>query len=181
MKLLFASDIHGSFHFCNKLLEVYNHEKPEKLILLGDLLYHGPRNNLSENYNTMETAKLLNSIKHNIICVKGNCDAQVDQMVLEFPIMSDYLLMYIDKRLVFLTHGHIYNKNNLPKLNKNDIMIHGHMHVPVIENINGIIYMNPGSVSLPKKNSPNTYMLYEDGLFQIKDFSNNIVSEYRID
>lgn len=180
MKFLFASDIHGSFHFCSKLIDVYNDEQPDKLILLGDLLYHGPRNNLSQNYNTMEVANLLNSIKQNIICVRGNCDAQVDQMVLEFPIMSDYLLMYIDQKLVFLTHGHIYNKNNLPNLNNGDIIIHGHTHVPTVENLNGITYINPGSISLPKNNTPNTYMLYEDGLFQIKDFSGNTFKEYKI-
>lgn len=180
MKLMFASDLHGSLFFCNKLINAYQNEKPQKLILLGDLLYHGPRNDLSKNYNTIEVAKLLNSIKNNLLCVHGNCDAEVDQMVLDFPIMSDYSIMYIENRLIFFTHGHIYNKNNLPKLNKNDIIICGHTHVQTIENINGIIYINPGSVSLPKQNNPNTYMIYENKTFKIKDFSSNIINQYNL-
>lgn len=177
---MFASDLHGSLFFCKKLIESYENENPQKLILLGDLLYHGPRNDLSKDYNTKEVAKLLNSIKNNILCVKGNCDAQVDQMVLDFPIMSDYSIMYLKNRMIFLTHGHIYNKYNLPYLSKNDIIIHGHTHIQTVEDLNGIIYINPGSVSLPKQNNPNTYMIYDDGLFEIKDFNQNIVNQYKM-
>ena len=180
MKLMFASDLHGSLFFCEKLLDAYKNEGAEKLILLGDLLYHGPRNNLSQNYDTMKVAERLNAVKKNLICVRGNCDAQVDQMVLDFPIMSDYSTIYLENRLIFLTHGHIYNRNNLPPLNKNDIMIQGHTHVPLIENINGIIIMNPGSVSLPKQNSPHSFMIYEDMEFKIKDFDGNIINSYKL-
>ncbi len=180
MKLMFASDLHGSLFFCEKLLDAYKNENAEKLILLGDLLYHGPRNNLSKNYDTIKVAEKLNAIKNNLLCVRGNCDAQVDQMVLNFPIMSDYSIIYLEKRLIFLTHGHIYNRNNLPPINKNDIMIQGHTHVPIIENINGIILMNPGSVSLPKQNSPHSFMIYEDTEFKIKDFDGNIINRYKL-
>lgn len=180
MKLMFASDLHGSLFFCEKLLDAYRNENAEKLILLGDLLYHGPRNNLSKNYDTIKVAEKLNAIKNNLLCVRGNCDAQVDQMVLNFPIMSDYSIIYLEKRLIFLTHGHIYNRNNLPPINKNDIMIQGHTHVPIIENINGIILMNPGSVSLPKQNSPHSFMIYEDAEFKIKDFDGNIINRYKL-
>lgn len=180
MKLIFASDIHGSLFFCEKLIDQYEKEQPDKLILLGDLLYHGPKNNLTQDYNTMQVAKLLNSIKKNIICVRGNCDAEVDQSILEFPISADFFNLYINDRLIFLTHGHIYNKNHLPILNDGDIIIHGHTHIPAIEKINNIIYMNPGSVSLPRGNSVNSFMLYHDNLFEIKDFSDNIIMKYEI-
>ena len=153
---------------------------PDKLILLGDLLYHGPKNNLTEDYNTMQVAQLLNSIKKNIICVRGNCDAEVDQSILEFPISADFFNLYINDRLIFLTHGHIYNKNHLPILNDGDIIIHGHTHIPAIEKINNIIYMNPGSVSLPRGNSVNSFMLYHDNLFEIKDFNDNIIMRCKI-
>lgn len=180
MKLIFASDIHGSLFFCEKLIDKYKKEQPDKLILLGDLLYHGPKNNLTQDYNTMQVAKLLNSIKKNIICVRGNCDAEVDQSILEFPISADFFNLYINDRLIFLTHGHIYNKNHLPILNDGDIIIHGHTHVPAIEKINNVIYMNPGSVSLPRGNSVNSFMLYHDNLFEIKDFNDNIIMRYKI-
>jgi len=180
MKLMFASDLHGSLFFCDKLMEAYKKESPDKLILLGDLLYHGPRNDLTKDYDTLKVAEMLNSVKDNLICVRGNCDAYVDQVVLEFPIMSDYSIIYLDGRTLFLTHGHIYNKNNLPNLNDGDIIIHGHTHVPVIEKINNIIYMNPGSVSAPRKNTPNTFMIYDNHEFKIKDFDNNIIYEYEI-
>ena len=180
MKLMFASDLHGSLFFCNKLMEAYKKENPDKLILLGDLLYHGPRNDLTKDYDTLKVAEMLNSIKDNLICVRGNCDADVDQVVLEFPIMSDYSSIYLDGRMLFLTHGHIYNKSNLPNLNDGDIIIHGHTHVPMIEKINNIIYMNPGSVSAPRQNNPNTFMIYDNHEFKIKDFDNNIVYEYKI-
>lgn len=180
MKLMFASDLHGSLFFCNKLMEAYKKETPDKLILLGDLLYHGPRNDLTKDYDTLKVAEMLNSIKDNLICVRGNCDADVDRAVLEFPIMSDYFIIYLDSRMLFLTHGHIYNKNNLPNLNDGDIIIHGHTHVPIIEKINNIIYMNPGSVSAPRQNNPNTFMIYDNHEFKIKDFDDNIIYEYKI-
>ena len=180
MKLMFASDLHGSLFFCEKLMCEYKKEKPDKLILLGDLLYHGPRNNLTKNYDTQKVAELLNSIKNNIICVQGNCDAEVDQAVLNFEIRADYINMYLENRLIFLTHGHIYNKNHLPFLNSGDIIIHGHTHVPTIEKIGEIIYINPGSVSLPRNNSQNSFMLYYNREFKVKDFDGKIIMHLKI-
>ena len=181
MKLMFASDLHGSLFFCSKLMEAYRKENPDKLILLGDLLYHGPGNGLTKDYDTLKVTEMLNSVKDSLICTRGNCDADVDQLVLEFPIMSDYSTIYLDGRMLFLTHGHIYNENNLPYLSSGDIIIHGHTHVPKIESIgNGIIYMNPGSVSAPRQNSRNTFMIYENHEFKIKDFDDNVIYKYKI-
>lgn len=180
MKLMFASDLHGSSFFCEKLIHEYEKEKPDKLVLLGDLLYHGPRNNLTKNYDTKKVAELLNSIKKHIICVRGNCDSEVDQAVLEFEIRVDYINMYLENRLIFLTHGHIYNKSHLPFLNSGDIIIHGHTHIPTIENIGDIIYINPGSISLPRNNNQNSFMLYANREFKIKDFYDNIIMRLKI-
>ena len=180
MKLMFASDLHGSLFFCEKLMREFEKEKPDKLILLGDLLYHGPRNNLTKNYDTQKVAELLNSIKNNIICVRGNCDSEVDQAVLNFEIRADYINMYLENRLIFLTHGHIYNKNHLPFLNSDDIIIHGHTHVPTIEKIGEIVYINPGSVSLPRNNSQNSFMLYYNREFEIKEFYDKMIMRLKI-
>lgn len=169
MKLMFASDIHGSEFYCKKALEAYKKEKPEKLILLGDLLYHGPRNDLPKDYNPKSVIALLNERKEEVLCVRGNCDAEVDQMVLEFPILADYMILYLEGRMVFVTHGHIHNKENLPMLKKGDILLHGHTHVQAMEENEAYLYINPGSVSIPKENNQNSYMIYEDGIFIIKN------------
>ena len=169
MKLMFASDIHGSAYYCEKIIEIYKKEDAEKLILLGDLLYHGPRNDLPKGYNPREVTRMLNSIKYELLCVRGNCDAEVDQMVLEFPILADYMIMYLDGRMAFITHGHIYNNENLPMLKKGDILIHGHTHLQALENIGEYTYINPGSAALPKGDDQNSYMIYEDGTFTIKN------------
>jgi putative phosphoesterase len=170
----------GSSYYCEKIKEVFDKINPDRLVLLGDLLYHGPRNDLPQIYNTKKTAEILNSMKDKIICVRGNCDSEVDQMVLEFPIMSDYSTIYVDNRVLFVTHGHIYHKNNLPNLQKNDILIHGHTHVQTIERHDDYTYINPGSVSLPKENNPNTYMTYENNQFKILDFHGNMINEMTI-
>lgn len=180
MKLMFASDIHGSSYYAKKLKEVYEKENADKLILLGDLLYHGPRNDLSMEYDTKQVANILNEMKDDILCVRGNCDAEVDQMMLEFPIMADYAILYLEDKMIFLTHGHLYNKQNMPKLKSGDILIHGHTHVQTVEAVGENIYINPGSVSLPKNGNPNTYMIYEDGKFKILDFMQNVINEYEI-
>lgn len=169
MKLMFVSDIHGSEFYCKKALEAYKKEKPEKLILLGDLLYHGPRNDLPKDYNPKSVIALLNERKEEVLCVRGNCDAEVDQMVLEFPILADYMILYLEGRMVFVTHGHIYNKENLPMLKKGDILLHGHTHVQAMEENEAYLYINPGSVSIPKENNQNSYMIYEEGVFIIKN------------
>ncbi|NLL34272.1 MAG: phosphodiesterase [Clostridiales bacterium] len=176
MKLMFASDIHGSKTYCEKLLEIYKKEGASKLVLLGDLLYHGARNDLTLEYDTKAVAELLNSVKDEILCVRGNCDSEVDQMVLEFPIMAEYAAMLIEDRMLFITHGHVFNPSNLPPLKKGDILINGHTHVKAIESIGEYTYLNPGSISLPK-DGVNSYMILEDGVFYLKDIKMNILTE----
>jgi uncharacterized protein len=164
MKLMIASDIHGSEFYCNKMIEAYKKEKADKLLLLGDLLYHGPRNDLPKEYNPKKVIELLNGIKDEILCVRGNCDTEVDQMVLEFPIMAEYCILYLDNRMIFATHGHKFNPTNLPMLKQGDILLNGHTHVPKCERVNNVIYMNPGSVSIPKEDSAHGYMIVENNL-----------------
>lgn len=180
MKLLIASDIHGSAYYCRKLLEAYKKEEADKLILLGDILYHGPRNDLPEEYAPKEVIAMLNPMKQEILCVRGNCDTEVDQMVLEFPILADYGFLYERGRMIFLTHGHVFNENHLPMLKKGDILLHGHTHVPVCREHEEYIYMNPGSVSIPKEGSKHSYMTYEDGIFIWKNLDREAYLEYRV-
>lgn len=165
MKLMIASDIHGSAYYCKKLLEEYRAKKADKLLLLGDLLYHGPRNDLPKDYNPKQVITMLNSMKDEILCVRGNCEAEVDQMVLEFPCMADYILLYIDGKTIFATHGHLFHEDNLPPLKKGDILLHGHTHVTANRSIGEIQYVNPGSVSIPKEGTVHGYMILEDGEF----------------
>ncbi|WP_167957651.1 phosphodiesterase [Anaerosporobacter faecicola] len=169
MKLVIASDIHGSAYYCKKLLSRYKEEKADKLILLGDLLYHGPRNDLPKEYAPKEVIQMLNEIKAEILCVRGNCEAEVDQMVLEFPVLSDSMILYLDGRMVFATHGHLFHKEHLPQLKAGDILLHGHTHVQALERVEGYYYMNPGSVSIPKNGNENSYMVYENGIYTIKN------------
>ena len=180
MKLLIASDIHGSAYYCEKLAEKYKEEKAEKLILLGDLLYHGPRNDLPRDYAPKKVIDILNSLRYDILAVRGNCEAEVDQMVLDFPVMADYAILFLNGRTVFITHGHIYNNDTPPKLKKGDILLHGHTHVQAMEEINGYTYINPGSVSIPKNGNKNSYMTFSDNTFTIKDFDSNEIMSYKI-
>lgn len=167
-KLMIASDIHGSAYFCKELMKAYDREKADKLILLGDLLYHGPRNDLPKAYAPKEVAAILNERKEELLCVAGNCEAPVDQMMLGFPVLADYGILYIEKRMVFFTHGHIHNREQLPMLKKGDILLHGHTHIPALEDCGDYIYLNPGSTSIPKEGNPNSYMIYEKGVFTLK-------------
>ncbi|MCD8097072.1 MAG: phosphodiesterase [Lachnospiraceae bacterium] len=180
MKLLIASDIHGSAYYCGKLLEAYEREQAERLILLGDILYHGPRNELPEGYAPKEVIAMLNPLKRDILCVRGNCDAEVDQMVLEFPILADYGFLYERGRMIFLTHGHVFHEGNLPMLGKGDILLHGHTHVPICREHEDYIYMNPGSVAIPKEGSAHSYMSYEDGVFLWKELDGKSYKSYEI-
>lgn len=173
MKLMIISDIHGSAYYCEKMLDCYTKENADKLVILGDILYHGPRNDLPKDYAPKTVIAMLNNMKQEIICVRGNCDTEVDQMVLEFPIMAEYALISNGKRMIFATHGHKINKDNLPMLKSGDILLNGHFHVPVCEEIGDYIYMNPGSVSIPKENSAHSYMTMEDNLFIWKDLEGN--------
>ncbi len=179
MKWIIASDIHGSEYYCRKLLEAYQRERGDRLLLLGDILYHGPRNDLTLQYNTKTVAEMLNSKKEQIICVRGNCDSEVDQMVLEFPIMSDYVLLAEGSSTIFATHGHIYNPHHLPPLYKGDILLNGHTHIPDCIEYENYVYMNPGSVSLPKADSWHGYIVMENGEFLWKDLSGNLYNIYK--
>ena len=169
MKWMIASDIHGSAYYCRKLLDAYMREGADRLLLLGDLLYHGPRNDLPEEYAPKEVIRLLNGHQQDILCVRGNCEAEVDQMVLEFPVMADYCVIADGDRMIYATHGHLFNQEHLPPLHKGDILLCGHTHVPKCTEHEDYIYMNPGSVSIPKEGSWHGYMIYENGRFFWKD------------
>ena len=164
MKLLIASDIHGSAYWCGKLMEVLDREQPEKLILLGDLLYHGPRNDLPRDYAPKRVIEMLSAHAAHIVAVRGNCEAEVDQMVLPFPCMADYSILLDGSRSLYLTHGHLWNPERLPDLPEGTVFLSGHTHVKLDENHNGIRCLNPGSVSIPKDGS-HSYIIYEDGVF----------------
>ena len=169
MKIMFASDIHGDFERAKRVFDIYDREGAEKLILLGDLLYFGPRNTLTERYDPRGVIGLLNENREKLLCVRGNCDAEVDQMVLDFPIMAEYAYLCIDGYNIILTHGHKINKENAEFLRRGEILIHGHTHIPCIEKFGeGNIYINPGSTTYPKENNPPSYVIYEDGAFEIK-------------
>lgn len=180
MKYMFASDIHGSAFYCRRMLDALHKEQAERLVLLGDLLYHGPRNDLPKEYAPKEVIALLNQNKDKIYAVRGNCEAEVDQMVLEFPVMADYCILSIEGRTFYATHGHVYNQDHLPLLQENDILIHGHTHVLKAQQKDGYILLNPGSVSIPKEGNPPTYAVLEDNLFTIKTFDGATVKEMRL-
>jgi len=172
MKWMIASDIHGSAYYCEKLLERYCEEKAERLVLLGDLLYHGPRNALPEGYEPQKTAALLNGMKDCLLCVRGNCEAEVDQMVLNFPVMADYAVIPVGKRLIYCTHGHHANEANPLPMAKGDYLLCGHTHIPCCNEHEAFTYLNPGSVSIPKNSSRHSYMVLEDGMLYWKDVMN---------
>ena len=160
MKLMIASDIHGSACYSRKMADAFQRENADRLLLLGDLLYHGPRNDLPEEYAPKQVISILNSLKQKIFCVRGNCDTEVDQMVLEFPIMADYCVLPAGNRLIYATHGHRYHVGALPPMQAGDILLHGHTHIPAWESFgDNNLYLNPGSVSIPKEGSPHGYMI----------------------
>ena len=169
MKFMIASDIHGSAYYCDKMLEAFRAEGAGRLLLLGDLLYHGPRNDLPKDYAPKEVIKMLNQVKEDVFCVRGNCEAQVDQMVLEFPVMATYAVIPFKDNIIFATHGHKFNENSLLPLKRGDVLLNGHTHIPKYTAHESYIYVNPGSVSRPKEGSKNSYMLFEDGRFIWKD------------
>ncbi len=168
MKIFIASDIHGSAFWCRKMLEAYETEKADRLLLLGDILYHGPRNDLPNEYNPKEVIAMLNPLKDKILCVRGNCDTEVDQMVLDFPILADYAFIQDGGVKIFATHGHKFNEENLPPLSKGDILLHGHTHVQIRREHENYTYINPGSVSIPKENTGHGYAVLEDGEVMLK-------------
>lgn len=177
MKLFFISDIHGSLSFLKKALDCYEQEKADYIVILGDELYHGARNPLPEGYDTKAVTALLNNYADKIIAVRGNCDSEVDQMVLDFPMMSDYSIIFYNERRLFLSHGHIYGHENPPKLSAGDVFLSGHTHVPVAEKKGDIYLINPGSITMPKEGNPNTYGILEGNAFQIKTLDGSVFKE----
>lgn len=167
MKLVIASDIHGSAYWCQKLMEEIQKENPDRVILLGDLLYHGPRNDLPRDYAPKQVIPMLSGIREKIVAVRGNCEAEVDQMVLPFPCLADYAEILVDGQLFHLSHGHHQNPQNLPPLPEGSIFLFGHTHVKLDETVGGIRCLNPGSVSIPKDGS-HSYLIYENGEFFFK-------------
>ncbi len=165
MKLMIASDIHGSAYYCEKMLNLFRKEGADKLLLLGDLLYHGARNALPRDYSTTETAKLLNGAKEHILCIKGNCDSEVDTLVLEFPVEADFAYFTVAGHSAVAAHGHKVPAH----LRKGDFLFNGHFHVPAFEERENCIYINCGSVSIPKENSPHSCLLVTDGTLTWKD------------
>lgn len=177
MKLFIISDIHGSAAWLDRALAIYEQEEADQLILLGDLLYHGPRNPLPEGYDPERVATALNAHKDKIIAVRGNCDAEVDQMLLDFPMMADYTVVMLNKMRLFISHGHVHSMDQLPPLSVGDVFMQGHTHVPVAERRGSLTMLNPGSISLPKENFHNSYAILDDDQFYIKDFAGNTMMQ----
>ena len=182
MKLLIASDIHGAAGYCRDLLAAWDREGADRLLLLGDLLYHGPRNDLPPDYAPKEVIALLNARKNQIFCVRGNCDTEVDQMVLAFPILADYAVLPAGERLVYVTHGHHFNTKTPPPLCQGDVLLHGHTHIPAWEPFGREnLYLNPGSVSIPKNDTAHGYMTLENGVFTWKTLSGEPYHEWKME
>ena len=176
MNLIIASDIHGGAECCKALLDAAEREGAEKILLLGDILYHGPRNDLPDDYAPKKVIQLLNSVKDKLICVRGNCESEVDQMVLDFPIMSDTAIVYDgeQKLTFFMSHGHKYSPENLPPLSARSVFLYGHTHIKKIVKVGNVFCLNPGSITLPKQNNPKTYAKYENGIFEIKTLEGTV-------
>lgn len=183
MKFLIASDLHGSLPAAEAVLARMKAENADRLILLGDLLYHGPRNPLPDGYDPKNVAALLNAMPVKPLAVRGNCDAEIDQMVLEFPIMADYMLLpLVGGHAAFVTHGHLFNMGMRPPFQRGDVLLHGHTHVHTVETADGLTYINPGSAALPKENQPKSYMTldWDAGLFEIKGFSGEVLRRFSV-
>ncbi len=176
MKYFVASDIHGDSYWAERVVSSFIESKADKLILLGDILYHGPRNDLPGHYEPKKVIDILNGIADKILAVRGNCDTEVDQMVLKFPIMSDYIYLIDEGTVFFVTHGHIYNPMNLPSvMPEGAILLTGHTHVAGDETFNcpdgrKIRYMNPGSPSIPKEKTLPSYIIIENGKAELFRF-----------
>ncbi len=180
MKWMIASDIHGSARWCRAMLDAYRREGAQRLVLLGDLLYHGPRNDLPDEYAPKQVIEMLNGVRGELLCVRGNCEAEVDQMVLKFPVMADYCALVLDGRTIYATHGHLHGEDNPPPLKEGDVLLCGHTHIPACNRHEGFTYLNPGSVSIPKAGSAHGYMLYEDGEWVWKDLEGGEIRRERL-
>ena len=186
MKLMIASDIHGSALYCRELMEAWKREAADRMLILGDILYHGPRNDLPAEYAPKKVITMLNSLKENLLCVRGNCDTEVDQMVLDFSILADYCFLDLDGQTIFATHGHVYNPQNPPMLKDGDILLNGHTHIPACKRFTTesgakCTYMNPGSVSIPKEKSQHSYMIVENGVFEWKNMEGKVYHIWKKD
>ena len=177
-KIMIASDIHGSAYYCRLMLDRFKEENAERLVLLGDILYHGPRNDLPKEYAPKEVIAMLNPLRNKIICVRGNCDTEVDQMVLDFNVLAEQAYLNFNNYSIVLAHGHKLDEKNIPALCDGDILLCGHTDVPTCEKRAGYIYMNPGSVSIPKENSAHSYMILDDK-FYWKDLDGNVYMEQK--
>ena len=175
MKFIVMSDIHGSSYYIKEMKKVLDKECPDKIILLGDLYYHGPRNPLSKEYAPMEVANILNSMKDKILAVRGNCDAEVDQMISEFE-MKENIIIDIDGKKFLFTHGHKINMDHLPE-EKIDVLIYGHFHTGFIKKQDGILFLNPGSISIPKENTKHSYILWKDNEIYLKDINRDVIEK----
>lgn len=174
MKWMIASDLHGSACYCRRMLEAFRREGAQRLLLLGDLLYHGPRNDLPQAYAPRQVIAMLNEAAPSLLCVRGNCDAHVDQMVLQFPILAEYAILCWNGRTIYATHGHTLCEQSPPPLQPGDILLHGHTHVPAAVDHGAFLYLNPGSVSIPKNDSPHSYMILEDHEALWKDLDGTV-------
>lgn len=179
MKIMIASDIHGSAKYAKMLLERFEESGAEKLLILGDILYHGPRNDLPDGYAPKEVIAMLNPLSDKILAVRGNCDTEVDQMVLDFPVLADYAVICDGALTMYATHGHVYNGENPPPLADGSILLCGHTHVTKIQSFGKFTYINPGSVSIPKENTPRGYIIYENENFTFFDLDGNKRDVYK--
>ena len=182
MKLLIASDIHGSGFYTQKLVDAHAKESPDKILILGDLLNQGPRNPMPRDFNNPKVIELLNQLKYEIICVRGNCDSEVDDLVFDFPLTSSYTTILYNKQILFATHGHIFGDSTPPAtLNPGDVLLNGHTHISALEKKEaGWYYVNPGSISIPKGGTTHSYMMFEDGVFALKDLNGNVLNQIQI-
>lgn len=176
MKIIVISDIHGSLFYMNKIKEIIDKSNVDKIVLLGDLYYHGPRNPLTQEYNPQQVANILNSYKDKILCVRGNCDAQVDEMISEFKF-NDNVKLDINGKRFFFTHGHRYNIDNLP--DNIDVIVYGHFHTGFIKQKDNVICVNSGSISLPKDNTKNSYLIIDDNNIKLMDLDGNIIDRIK--
>ncbi len=180
MRIMFISDIHGSIIYAKKAIEKFESEKCDKLVITGDILYHDSHHGNPEDFNKKEVANLLNQYNDKIIAIRGNCDSDSDQWLLDFDMMEDYKEILLEDRKIFITHGHLFNRESMPRLNKGDLFIHGHFHVPMTEVVGEVYYLNPGSISLPRQNSKNSYGILDGDKFTVKDLEGTMVKEIAI-
>ena len=180
MKVLFLSDIHGIYENLEHIEKVIKKEKIEKMVVLGDLYYGGPTYFDSKQINSLFVHDFLTKYSDILICMKGNCDSDVDIKASDFPICRDLSMIHTDDIDIYLTHGNEYNKEKNKKFNKKGVLVYGHEHIPYIEKIKDMIYINVGSISLPRGDNLPSYLVFNDKEFIIYDILDNIISEFNI-